>query len=315
MWACRPIFVSSTFQDMQAERDHLRAFVFPALEERLAERQQHLEWIDLRIGVATGQLSTDEARENHVLKVCLREAKRCQPFLIVLLGDRYGAVPSAERALAAAAEVGLVNAAGRSLTELEILAGVLAAPEQTRSLVYIREPLPYAEMMPEAAAIYSDRHRAGASEAVPKLDALKRELIRVLGARVRNYPAAWDGRGVSGLEAWGRQVLEDLWHELGATRDGPPLSWAETERRALDHFVQDAARDFVGREHIRRILIEHAESASGDWGVCLVGPPGQGKSAVFAKLHQELSGRGHFVLAHAPTARGSSTVDAMLRRW
>ena len=38
LWHARPLFVSSTFRDMHAERDHLRSVVFPALEERLRER-------------------------------------------------------------------------------------------------------------------------------------------------------------------------------------------------------------------------------------------------------------------------------------
>ena len=85
-WKSQPIFVSSTFADMQAERDHLRAVVFPALEERLRARRSHLEWVDLRLGVATASLAEGEARELQVLKVCLAEVRRCRPFLIVLLG-------------------------------------------------------------------------------------------------------------------------------------------------------------------------------------------------------------------------------------
>jgi ankyrin repeat protein len=48
---CISIFVSSTFRDMHAERDCLRNYVYPALEERLLDRGIQLEWIDLRIGV------------------------------------------------------------------------------------------------------------------------------------------------------------------------------------------------------------------------------------------------------------------------
>ncbi|MBN1542908.1 hypothetical protein JW992_12245 [candidate division KSB1 bacterium] len=35
LWYSRPIFITSTFRDMDAERDHLRTVVFPELEERL----------------------------------------------------------------------------------------------------------------------------------------------------------------------------------------------------------------------------------------------------------------------------------------
>src|SRR5207247_1394507 len=88
-WKSRPIFISSTFRDMHAERDHLRHHVFPRLEEELLKRRHHLEWIDLRQGVQSGEAATEEQRELIVLKVCLDEIKRSRPFLIVLLGDRY----------------------------------------------------------------------------------------------------------------------------------------------------------------------------------------------------------------------------------
>ena len=92
-WRARPVFISSTFRDMHAERDWLRNRVFPRLEEQLRQRRHHLELIDLRLGVETAQADTEEARELLVLKVCLDEIKRSRPFLVVVLGDRYGWVP------------------------------------------------------------------------------------------------------------------------------------------------------------------------------------------------------------------------------
>src|SRR5436190_10352955 len=145
MWSTRPVFVSSTFRDMQAERDYLRNFVFPEIEERLHARGRHLEWVDLRIGVAGASLPDEGERELQVLKVCLDEVRRCRPFLIVLLGDRYGWVPPPDRVHAAAHEVGFSgDVTGRSVTDLEIDLGVLQNPDQqTRSRFYFREPLPY----------------------------------------------------------------------------------------------------------------------------------------------------------------------------
>src|ERR1700730_4024418 len=97
MWRARPIFISSTFQDMQAERDYLRAHVFPALEERLRARRHYLAWVDLRLGIATAAETDEGGQEAAVLKHCLAEVRRCRPFLVVLLGDRYGWVPTADR--------------------------------------------------------------------------------------------------------------------------------------------------------------------------------------------------------------------------
>ena len=54
------VFVSSTFRDMQAERDHLVRFVFPRLREVLLPRRIHLvdvpEDIELRVGTTASVL-------------------------------------------------------------------------------------------------------------------------------------------------------------------------------------------------------------------------------------------------------------------
>ena len=41
-WRTLRVFISSTFRDMQAERDHLVRFVFPRVREQLLPRRIHL---------------------------------------------------------------------------------------------------------------------------------------------------------------------------------------------------------------------------------------------------------------------------------
>lgn len=166
MWRARPIFISSTFADMQAERDYLRTHVFPELEERLRARRHSLEWVDLRVGVSTASQRDEQVRELHVLKVCLDEVRRCRPFLIILL--RLGA--ARRSAAAEEARQGFsADVSGRSVTDLEIEFGVLSNPEQQpRSFFYFREPLPYAEMPVEIAALYSEDYAADAAQAERK---------------------------------------------------------------------------------------------------------------------------------------------------
>ena len=90
-WKTIPLFISSTFRDMHAERDQLNRVVFPALEERLKGRRCRLEPIDLRVGVETDSTKTE--RELQILKVCLAEIERSRPFLLVQMGDRYSLIP------------------------------------------------------------------------------------------------------------------------------------------------------------------------------------------------------------------------------
>ncbi len=83
-WHTVRVFISSTFKDMQAERDHLVRFVFPKLREELLKRRIHLIDVDLRWGVTSDQDAFD---------LCMDEIDRCRPRFICILGGRYGWVP------------------------------------------------------------------------------------------------------------------------------------------------------------------------------------------------------------------------------
>ena len=331
LWRPRPVFLTSTFRDMQAERDHLRDHVFPVLEERLRERREYLEPIDLRQGVETLSEADTQVRELEVLKVCLEEVHRSRPFLTGLLGDRYGWIPPVARMTAAAEEAGYQGeVAGRSVTELEIAYGVLADPGQRqRSRFYLRRPLPYREMSAAKAADYSEANNPapGAERAQVQLSALKTLIRTAVPDRWRDYDAAWDQQRerVTGLAAWGQQVLEDVWADLEAdTRDAALIArttWQGGERWVLEQFVETRARGFVGRAGLREELVEFAISPDIDNHsrcLSLTGEAGSGKSAVFSRLYRDLQ-LDHadvFVLAHAAgTSPRAARVDDILSRW
>ena len=84
------VFVSSTFEDFDAERNALQASVFPELRERCEARGARFQAIDLRWGV-----SHEASRDQLAMGLCLQEIARCRassprPNFIALLGDRYG---------------------------------------------------------------------------------------------------------------------------------------------------------------------------------------------------------------------------------
>ncbi len=194
LWQVRPIFISSTFRDMHQERDHLHNFVFPALSEKLARYYQHLEPIDLRWGVATANISDVEEKEREVLKVCMDEIERSRPFLIAILGDRYGWVPPPESVKAVVGEkVFSKNLADRSVTDLEIFFGLsLGDNTQCRGFFYFRHPLPYEVMDLNLRQIYSDQYDANREPYVEKLKELKASIEKVVPDRVRRYELDWD---------------------------------------------------------------------------------------------------------------------------
>src|SRR5438128_1139513 len=84
------IFVSSTFDDLKAERNALQAQVFPKLRELCQRHGCRFQAIDLRWGIRE-----EAALDQQTMRICLEEIARCQrvtpkPNFIVLLGDRYG---------------------------------------------------------------------------------------------------------------------------------------------------------------------------------------------------------------------------------
>ncbi|QDT89933.1 tetratricopeptide repeat protein [Gimesia algae] len=137
-WKTIRVFISSTFRDMQAERDHLVKYVFPALRARLEPHRIRLIEIDLRWG-----LTKEQAESDQVLDLCLQQIDHCRPYFIGLLGERYGWVPRSLPSEATAKYEWLKERESHSITELEVLHGVLNHPEMDRhSLFYFRDATP-----------------------------------------------------------------------------------------------------------------------------------------------------------------------------
>jgi tetratricopeptide (TPR) repeat protein len=329
VWRSRPIFISSTFRDMHAERDHLQEFVFPVLEERLRARGYRLEPVDLRWGIDTPSLETPHAKELLVLRVCVGEIERSRPFLVGIVGDRYGWVPPRERALAAAREAGLSMAVdGKSVTALELELGALSSDsERQRTFVYFREPLPYAEMDPVTAAAYSDAWSQDLNTRAThaRLTELKARLRRELPGRVRDYRARWDNQAgsVGGLETWGQQVVEDLWQALDAeTGEHAPLqpaSWEEADRLRVTELIDWSNAAFVGCDPLLSNLeafLTNPTVDGGTWGAALVGGSGSGKTSLFSALAGRLMARDVLLLTHAAGLGPEfQSVGRLLSRW
>ncbi len=327
IWKTQPIFISSTFTDMMAERDVLRDYVFPELEERLAERRVRLEPIDLRWGVETTDEKEREQKELTVLKVCLNEIDRCKPFFIGIIGDRYGWVPSEKRIKDAETEKGFQSGLKeKSVTVLEIEYGVLASKEQLqRSFFFFREPLPYDKLPPEKRADYSDAFNPSLNESFARrrLNDFKQLIIDKVGSnRVFNYKADWDGNRVTGLDEFKKQILEQLWKELDEeTREFEETrakTWEEEERKYLEDFIEERTITFSGREDVINELKDFALAETGfeNAGLCLTGESGSGKSALFAKLYKELIMEDVLLLTHAAgISLRSSSLTNMLTIW
>jgi hypothetical protein len=86
------LFLSSTFNDLRAERDKLQAEVFPRLRKYCEEKGFSFQAIDLRWGV-----SSEAGNDQKTMQICIDEVKRCKnalnPHFAIMLGERYGWIP------------------------------------------------------------------------------------------------------------------------------------------------------------------------------------------------------------------------------
>src|SRR5262249_12708765 len=158
------VFVSSTFLDMQRERNILVRQMFPALRARFRARGVELLEVDLRWGI-----TQEQAESGATLAICLSEIDRCRPNFIGLIGERYGWAPPQDLYTDAlkAAFPAIAGAAGSGVTELEAIHGVLSDPEAARwAIFFMRDPSWIATLGEnERAAYVSDTQAARARHA------------------------------------------------------------------------------------------------------------------------------------------------------
>ncbi len=158
---------------MAGERDELMTQAWPELRRFCRERQVELVEVDLRWGI-----SEEQTTRRETLKLCLDEIRACRPFFIGLLGERYGWVPGDEAFTADLEEEQpwLKELHDRSVTELEILHGVLNDPEMAgRAFFYFRDPAYAAGRGPD--------FQAESPEAAERQAALKERIRAACGEK------------------------------------------------------------------------------------------------------------------------------------
>ncbi len=283
---------------MKEEREELVKRVFPQLR-RLCEKRG-VTWgeVDLRWGI------TDEQRaEGKVLPICLAEIRECRPYFIGILGERYGWVPERIPVELIRREPWLGEHQEHSVTELEILHGVLNDPEMAgHAYFYFRDPAYVEQLPPDKKSEFLE-----GSTDKEKLRKLKSR-IRASGLPIReNYK---DPRDL------GRLVLEDFIALIDKLfPEGSKPDPLDEEAQEHEAFAQSRFKVYIGRKDYFDRLDEHAD---GDGPPLIVlGESGSGKSALltnwvlrYRETHADELVTMHFIGATPYSADWS----AMLRR-
>jgi len=270
-WETVRVFISSTFDDMHAERDYLVKQVFPELREWCEKRKIRLVDIDLRWGV-----KEEDTQNKNVVEVCLRRIDEARPFFLCFMGQRRGWVPQEEEVssstLAENAFPDLKNRLGKtSVTEMEILHALANPFHRSRitkdqppeyydpvkySFFYLRDPS-YLEQLPKDfpplrkvytnEGIQDDQERAAADQELEKW--VKQEIPALCKEHARPYrfyTARWNPDATSpelllplacpslvpdNVKAWQRK-----WADAGLKISGTSIDKFDFANRILSVF-------------------------------------------------------------------------------
>ncbi len=315
------VFLSSTFRDMQAERDELRKRIFPQLRKLCESRGVTWGELDLRWGIDT---SDETAAEEKVLRTCLDEVERCRPFFIGMLGERYGWVPDAFPAALIERESWLAENAGRSVTELEILHGVLNDPALAEhAFFYLRRPSYIDTLPPEDRPAFREGpapdevERFGAEEAARRADERRDKLAALKERITSSLPVREDYADPVTL---GEFVLADLTAVIDSLYpEGSELEPLDREAAEHDIFAQSRFGVYIGREEYFQRLDAHAQGTGPP--LVVLGESGSGKSALLANWADRHRAAGTnerdeepFLLHFIGATPASADWAAMLRR-
>ena len=199
-WENVYVFISSTFNDMHAERDYLVKRVFPELSEWCAARKLHLVDIDLRWGVT----EADSEKNKRVVEVCLNNIDKCRPFFLCFLGQRRGWVPGREDISEGTFHsfYKLKDYLGSSVTEMEIIhalidpmlnGSITDLQKQEQAFFFLRDPQYLQNITNQFLRnIYTNEGEADPPAADRALAEFKDKVIGQCGRPVYHYTARWD---------------------------------------------------------------------------------------------------------------------------
>ncbi|MGE3800803.1 MAG: tetratricopeptide repeat protein [Candidatus Kapaibacterium sp.] len=284
------LFISSTFRDMQEEREHLVKKIFPEIRALCRQRGVTFTDVDLRWG-----LTDEQAALGTVIRTCLEEVDKCRPFFIGIIGNRYGWIPELHdvlmdpELLTKYPFVEELAIEGTSVTEMEFIHGVFDAPE----------------INGEYSFFYHCNGDIAEADHPERLGALI-DRTRSTGRPFRDY---------TNVEELGQAVRDDLlrvieqhWPE----EDAP--SELDRERRSHAAFAASRTRAYIPNPiYLKEFTTWLGE---GETPLVITGESGLGKSSLAAYLtdYYHRKHRDAFVIAHYVGASPSSgTAVAVIR--
>lgn len=264
------IFISSTFQDMQLERDYLKKRVLPIVKDYALRYRINIEIVDLRFGINIGQSSSLDK----VVKTCREEIVRCQPMFVAFLGDRYG-----------------TKVGGASITEQEIR----YAKELGCSCMFFLRDIEGAEKMSES------------KRSVYFLDTAAARALQSETENAVRYRATYDAK--KGELRLQDDFVEVVSNSIMRLIDETYKTAENKYECAIASYIDYARflhKDFIALSGESERRLQSALTAK-EKIVVLYGMSGSGKSMLLSNLVCALIDKKTEVLPYAPAASGGNS--------
>lgn len=306
IWREYYIFISSTFRDMDAERDAIKQYVIPRLNKHYRPRCVSFHAIDLRVGVNTQDLGEEES-ENMVLGACFNKIDSSRPFFIGLLGERYGWIPDKDRinhvisALSEQKRHVLYGEEVRSVTELEILYGAIGGNGENldHSLFFFRDKESYLSIPDNMKADFEDRYnytlsledRDFLADKQKKLKSKIKDICRnhLSEEKCIDYHLEWDRdeksfAGMSGfIDLVYKHLTDEIDKEIGTSKTS--ISWYDIEKETSTYLLHKSDKFSQNEKIINTILSEFRHTSR----IAIVGKDGCGKTTIVSQLYNKLA--------------------------
>lgn len=275
----KTIFVSSTFQDMNRERDALREIALPIINRQAEKSGDMVGLCDLRWGVNTLGLTEEEANKK-VLDICLDVLDNSSPVMIVIVGERYGWIPDGDLVKTASERKRMqLEDYDISVTALEIEYGAFF--KQKNTLVYFRETASPIGQEDEA-------HRA-------KLGLLKEKLVRLTNGKIKTFSVHGMDEGWEDLQKFAETVADDVIDLL--KKEWQEQENLSPEQKELSVHAKRAERE-SGNLLVSRDFIAAMSRFQGENHTVfrINGESGSGKTTLLSAMEEYYRKRGEYTI-------------------
>lgn len=286
------IFISSSFEDMDRERNYLRDNIFPILREKARRRGVAVTALDLRWGIPEG---TDLGE---TIEICMNEIDNSYPFFIGIVGKNYGTRPDINVFNSSAVlkeKFGVLKGYFKqklSITDMEMRYGVLDCSHEDRNL------MDALFLLRAEDAQEIDRHKN-----LKKL----REDIETCGEQYEKLSVLKGDHNVlmadySTVEEMGdvvRDVFENILDRNFPENDGQGID-ADVKNRQLAT-ISELTKFYIPIDEQLRKITTFVENSSAQH-LLITGESGSGKSSLLAYwIHQNterLKNEGTEIICH-----------------